>query len=83
MDLTKSMPTHVMPNLCFCIQWDPQVTKCISVPPESETLKHYFSYSGGTDTDLTKGTPRHVTLKFYFHPVGSVGHVVCSGESGQ
>jgi hypothetical protein len=32
---------------------------------------------------LTKGTPRHVTLKFYFHPVGSVGHVVCSGESGQ
>jgi hypothetical protein len=41
----KSALRHVMPNLCFYIQWDMWVTECIPVHPGHETSTCYFSCS--------------------------------------
>jgi hypothetical protein len=38
---------HVTLNLCFCIEWDLQFTKCILVGPGHKMSTHYFSCSGG------------------------------------
>jgi hypothetical protein len=45
---------HVTPNMCFCIRLDPRVTYGVLVRLGHEMLMHYFSYSGGSDTDSTK-----------------------------
>jgi hypothetical protein len=53
------------------------------VCPRRETLTHYSSCSGETNTDSIKSALRHITPNFYFlHPLGSVGHVVLFGASG-
>jgi hypothetical protein len=51
---TKSASKHIMPNLCFCIQCDMQVTQCVLLHPGGETSTHYFSCSGRPSVDLTK-----------------------------
>jgi hypothetical protein len=44
---------------------------------------HYFSCSGGTDTDSIKSVQGHVMLNlFFFHPVVFAGHAVHSSVSG-
>jgi hypothetical protein len=78
----KSVPGHFTPNLCYCIQWDLWGTQFIPVHLGHETLKYYFSYSGGTGMNSTKkrgGTfhTEHVTL----HRIGSTGHIVHSDAS--
>jgi hypothetical protein len=55
---------HVTPNLCFCIQWDLQVTYWILVCPGHETSTHYFSCSGGPDMVSIKSALGHVTPNF-------------------
>jgi hypothetical protein len=47
-NVIKSMLGHVVPNLCFCIRWDLQVTFCIVVRPRRKMLMHHFSCSGGS-----------------------------------
>jgi hypothetical protein len=47
-------------------------------------MLHYFSYFGGTGTDMVKSAPRNVTPNLCFlHLVGSAGHVVHYGASGE
>jgi hypothetical protein len=48
-----------------------------------ETSKHYFSCSGGTDTDSTTIALGHIAPNLcFFLSAGYVGHVVHSGASG-
>jgi hypothetical protein len=65
-DTTKSVPGHVMMNLCFHIWRDLRVTYCILVHPGCETSTHYFSCSGGHDEDTTESASRQVTLNLCF-----------------
>jgi hypothetical protein len=43
-----------------------------------ETSLHYISCLGVSSAFSTKSASKHV----FFHPVGSAGHIVCSGGSG-
>jgi hypothetical protein len=64
MDMTKIMPGHVTPNLCFYIWWDLWVTYCILVRLGHEASTHYFSCSSGTGMDMTKRALSHVMPNF-------------------
>jgi hypothetical protein len=56
-----------MPILSFYIQWDLQVTLCISVRPCRETLTHYFSCLCGTSTDSKNSVMGHVMPNLCFY----------------
>jgi hypothetical protein len=60
------VPGQVTPNLCFCVWWDLRVPYCIPVRPGCETSMHYFSCSGGTNTDSTKCASGQVTSNLCF-----------------
>jgi hypothetical protein len=52
------------------------------VHPGRETSTQYFSYSGGTGTDMAKRAPGNVTPNMFFlHQVGYAGHGVYSSAS--
>jgi hypothetical protein len=73
----KSVPGHVMMNLCFCIRWDLRVLYCILVHWGHKMSMHYFSCLSGVGTDSTKSASRDV-----FASSAICGHVVRSGASG-
>jgi hypothetical protein len=59
------------------------VTLCILMPPEHETLTHYFWCSGGTSIYSTKKCTGTRSAKLVFlHPVGAIGDIVHSVVSG-
>jgi hypothetical protein len=66
MDSTKSVPGHVMPNLCFCIWWDLWVTSCVLVQSVHEISMQYFSCLGGPGAVSTKSAPGHIAPNFCF-----------------
>jgi hypothetical protein len=66
MDSTKSATGHVTPNLCFYMQLDQWVTKCIPASTGRETLIYYFSCSSGNSSDSTKSALGHVMMNLCF-----------------
>jgi hypothetical protein len=65
-DTTKSVPGHVMINLCFHIWRDLRVTYCILLHLGREISTHYFACSGGAGTDFTKNAPGDITPNLCF-----------------
>jgi hypothetical protein len=59
-DLTTSTGGHVMSTMCFCMQWDLWVTEWILVRSGCELSMQYFSFSGGTSTDLANPMPGQI-----------------------
>jgi hypothetical protein len=62
----KSVPRHVMMNLCFCIRRDLRVLYCILVHWGHKMSMHYFSCLSGVGTDSTKSASRDVTSNLCF-----------------
>jgi hypothetical protein len=70
-------------HMCFCIRRDLPVTWGIRVSPRRKISSHYFSCSGGPGAVYIKSVPGHVTqILCFFHPVGSVSHIVQSKAFG-
>jgi hypothetical protein len=55
-----------MPNLCFCIWWDPWVTYCIPMRPGHKTSTHYFSCLWEPGAVSLKNASGHVMLNLCF-----------------
>jgi hypothetical protein len=75
--LYKKHTGHVTPNMCFCIQWDPWVTSCISMRPGLKTSTQYFSCSGGPNAVSIKSLLGNVMLNICFHTRCVLGVTWC------
>jgi hypothetical protein len=77
-DSTTGVSGQVMPNLCFCIRWDLQVTWCIQVLTRHKMSTQYFSCLGGSGVASKKAhDTRYAELVVFI--LWAAGHVVHSG----